>query len=464
MSCVDRARWNRANKNRLAEGINGEVLIQLQQSNLKDMGITSVGHRLTILKAVYNIKLQHNVAIEEDDYVPLCEYLSLCRIRTLLTQVVAAADANAPDAHATQHDVARIIEQITLRDGRIRDLEMDLKSMKDELNRIQDEQRRLREDTLPVIRMAKDKSHPLPTPDGTDPPAISPSATHAQDGKFPQNREAAGRRSKMPWYGNTGSKQTLSPTIHDGPNLEASAAASAAASHLTSSFNSNSDNRSSPHLSSQPSPTSPQYLTSNRANQYSRNDSIATTGPNQPWVDAANPPPGGGSGREAPRSQPPASRREDSRPSPSVSGPSGKDANNSNQSPEANDPTGFMKSFRVSMEEPCYKVLPVALQKYNIHDDPSQYSLYIVHGDQERCLGLEERPLILFKQLATEGKKPMFMLRKHATPVEGFNYTRPETGTGTVRGGLGAPPGSAGTSRTSYASSYNTTQLPGGVL
>jgi protein STE50 len=28
------------------------------------------------------------------------------------------------------------------------------------------------------------------------------------------------------------------------------------------------------------------------------------------------------------------------------------------------------------------------------------------------CLGLEEKPLILFKQLDKEGKKPMFMLRK----------------------------------------------------
>lgn len=37
------------------------------------MGIASVGHRLTILKAVYEVKVKQNVAIEEDDYVPLCE-------------------------------------------------------------------------------------------------------------------------------------------------------------------------------------------------------------------------------------------------------------------------------------------------------------------------------------------------------------------------------------------------------
>lgn len=104
------------------------------------------------------------------------------------------------------------------------------------------------------------------------------------------------------------------------------------------------------------------------------------------------------------------------------------------------DASGFMKSFRVGMEEPCFKVLPQALKKYNIADDWRQYSLYIVHGDQERCLGLEERPLILFKQLANEGKKPMFMLRKHAAPLHGHEQQA---------------------TRASYTPSVS---LPGGVL
>ncbi len=61
-----------------------------------------------------------------------------------------------------------------------------------------------------------------------------------------------------------------------------------------------------------------------------------------------------------------------------------------------------------------------ALKRYNITDDWREYALYIVHGDQERCLGLEERPLLLFKQLDKEGRKPMFMLRRHAAPEEGW--------------------------------------------
>ena len=75
------------------------------------------------------------------------------------------------------------------------------------------------------------------------------------------------------------------------------------------------------------------------------------------------------------------------------------------------DDVGTSKSSRLSMKDPCYKVLPYALKKYKINDDWRQYALYLVYGDQERCLGLEEKPLILFKQLEREGKKPMFMLR-----------------------------------------------------
>lgn len=57
------------------EGITGEALIALQHAELKEMGITSVGHRLSILKAVYDIKVKQSVPIELDHYVPLCRWL-----------------------------------------------------------------------------------------------------------------------------------------------------------------------------------------------------------------------------------------------------------------------------------------------------------------------------------------------------------------------------------------------------
>ena len=124
----------------------------------------------------------------------------------------------------------------------------------------------------------------------------------------------------------------------------------------------------------------------------------------------------------------------------------------------------IFKSFRVSMEDPCEKVLPAALKKYNIIADWKNYALYIVYGDQERCLGLKEKPLILFKQLDKEGRKPMFMLRRHAAPLEGHSGpTGGSIGLGTGAGSLGPGYDQLGTGR-GHQSSIQLPHLPGGVL
>ena len=49
----------------------------LQHADLKDIGVNSVGHRLTILKAVYDMKVKQNIPMEPDDYIPLCMHLDL---------------------------------------------------------------------------------------------------------------------------------------------------------------------------------------------------------------------------------------------------------------------------------------------------------------------------------------------------------------------------------------------------
>lgn len=77
------------------------------------------------------------------------------------------------------------------------------------------------------------------------------------------------------------------------------------------------------------------------------------------------------------------------------------------------------KSFDVAMEDPTSRVLPAALRKYNINANWRDYDLYIVYDDQRRRLGLSEKPLVLFKQLDREGRRPMFMLRRniHSRPT-----------------------------------------------
>jgi hypothetical protein len=74
----------------------------------------------------------------------------------------------------------------------------------------------------------------------------------------------------------------------------------------------------------------------------------------------------------------------------------------------------IFKSFRVGMDDPTWKVLPAALKKYNIRASAGQYALYVVWDEEERCLEMDEKPLLIFKRLDREGKKPMFMLRKVA--------------------------------------------------
>lgn len=71
------------------------------------------------------------------------------------------------------------------------------------------------------------------------------------------------------------------------------------------------------------------------------------------------------------------------------------------------------RSFKVTLEDPCYKVLPAALRKYKINDDWRDYALFICYGGgtEERCLSYDEKPLLLFQKLKEAGQNPVFMLR-----------------------------------------------------
>ena len=51
----------------------GEALVALKHDELKEMGIASVGHRLTILKSVYETKVKQDVPVDPDHYIPLCK-------------------------------------------------------------------------------------------------------------------------------------------------------------------------------------------------------------------------------------------------------------------------------------------------------------------------------------------------------------------------------------------------------
>ncbi|KAH8705291.1 MAPKKK cascade protein kinase regulator Ste50 [Talaromyces proteolyticus] len=370
----------------------GEALIALKHEELKEMGITSAGHRLTILKNVYETKVKQDIPIDPDHYV------------------APSADHNLHEP-ATHGDISRIQQVIRTRDERILTLEVDLR-------RVTEDYRRLREELLPIFKMAKDRSQPLPyqpaIPAG---PTSSPEIYHDPLATVSPNLRAeppalARQHSRRMHNGGTTPKSNNSPThipssIHhdgrlysDGASLDPSAAAIAASSHLTTSMTGGA--QSSPGI---PSPTSPGQLTQQTLGPRSyvrdgRNTVASTVRPGYEHEEAAHPNP---------------------TPTPT---PSSASRNESRNTDSAAPSVEIFKSFRVSMDDPCHKVLPAALKKYNINADWRQYALYIVYGDQERCLALDEKPLILFKQLDKEGRKPMFMLRKSA-PVEGAASSYP---------------------------------------
>jgi bZIP factor len=52
--------------------LTGDVLCLMGPEDLKEIGIATVGQRLAILKAIYIVKLTHDVPFEPDHYIPPC--------------------------------------------------------------------------------------------------------------------------------------------------------------------------------------------------------------------------------------------------------------------------------------------------------------------------------------------------------------------------------------------------------
>ena len=326
--------------------------------------------------------------------------------------------------------------------------------------------------------MAKDRSQPLPyDPPSAQQPASSPNLYDHGIGSPPVQEKSSGGLartfSKKLFLGSTpkNNSPTHIPgtlqqgkTLTDSSLLAPSAAAWAASNQLTASMQGGSLPNASPNAITVPSPTSPQpYQTQTLASR-----SYARDG--QRYNDHNDEHPRSNTSQSARDREPPNSASSFISKantnsaattlvnSSNVSTPHTSTAStvNGNPPPASGDPAPsveIFKSFRVGLEDPCYKVLPAALRKYNINADWRHYALYIVFGDQERCVGLEEKPLSLFKMYDREGKRPMFMLRRLAVPQEGGDPTQMNSGQGTIS--------SAASIRGGQQGALN---VPGGVL
>lgn len=392
----------------------------------------------------------------------------------------SAADADENEKAATQHDIQRLIGIIRRRDERIMQAETELREMQKAFSK-------LREELLPVWRLIKDKNKALPTPSsqagsyGSQPPLATPLGYTSEPSASSRERDRERERERERDRERETERREQNKREREREREEREQR-EREAQLQEPPFTSNTPN---PNLL--PAPSAGKGL----SRKFSMKKLIlgtpknaSPTHPTYPETvgNGYEPPPMGavtnGNGTRDPRDTSPAM------PSPTspstihhlsgtstvvpnhTSGSSHRPAEASSRRPPRNefdDPSGasgggssnsveIFKSFRVSMEDPCYKVLPAALKRYNIQADWRQYALYIVHGDQERCLGLDEKPLILFKQLDREGRKPMFMLRRNGNFEPG----------GVGGGGIGGVGGSSGASV--YGGREQGIALPGGVL
>ena len=323
---------------------------------------------------------------------------------------------------------------------------------------------KLRQELIPVFKMAKERLEPLPNVPGYHVSTSSPEL-HSLEATSPSTVQPPAPKSglsrtlslnKKGLFLGSGPKNHspthIPSTIHegkalsDGSSLDPSAAATAASNNLSMSHSALPPTNS-PSAIPQPSPTSPlPYQPPILADRSYRDGGVTPSGGRNvhEYTDEirssrpvpTNTPP---NAREPPNSATSINSNLSSTRNPtkntfstastvvpsahnSVNGATATavpTSTSAGSAPSADTPSvEIFKSFRVGLEDPCHKVLPAALRKYNIQADWRQYALYIVYGDQERCVDLDEKPLALFKDLDREGKKPMFMLRKLAAPTE----------------------------------------------
>ncbi|RKP25461.1 hypothetical protein SYNPS1DRAFT_28815 [Syncephalis pseudoplumigaleata] len=125
------------------EGVSGDVLVHLDHETLRDLNVISVGHRLGILKAIYRLKMEHNISIEAGDFVPQgkCHYMD-----AWTEDYTTRSNAAAQNAR---------IQQVM-----------------DDINHVNHEMKMLRDQLLPVLRQIAGKSEATDTV--LSPPSTAP--------------------------------------------------------------------------------------------------------------------------------------------------------------------------------------------------------------------------------------------------------------------------------------------------
>ncbi|KAJ6581177.1 hypothetical protein B0H19DRAFT_1207210 [Mycena capillaripes] len=281
--------------------ITGEVLCLLNADSLKAVGVATIGQRVSILKAVYQLKLAHNVPIDPDSYVPPSEAserlegLSLDKLHVMIKDQATRLHHLEEENRHLNHTLQLFVEDFNA-------LRSSLAGRSDENPATSSLRRQPSFKWAQYVRPAKS-----PTKAEIDSPHPSPQQLE-HDLSYSRSGQSqfSSASSSTPADKSRGTQPT------DSPNLSSS------------------------------TPVPPKTA---------RTDSSET-----------------------------------------------------------------LKSFKVSLEDPTWKVLPAALKKYRINNDNwENYAMFICYGSTgnriERCLSYDEKPLLLFQKLKDAKKNPVFMLK-----------------------------------------------------
>ncbi|KAG7901456.1 hypothetical protein KL935_002522 [Ogataea polymorpha] len=233
---------------------------------------------------------------------------------------------------------------------------------------------KLKEDLLPVLKEIKDKK-PLPTPDRMSPTQLSHHQNQLQTTIVPQSIPAQAALKKQ----------------HSAPNT----------SSLRRSI-------TSPPIISPILPDQSQFTGSN-TNLASQSNISGTQSPRSPSKS--------GSSQSVPRYHKPnrLSMSQSMGTLPTMGSTS-----------TASEP---LKQLRAKTEDPCHKILQAAMKRHNLHvSDWKKYALVIVYGgDQERVLGYDEKPVVVYRELQELGLNPSIMLRQveESDDLDSMNYEAP---------------------------------------
>ncbi|KAL4266880.1 Adaptor for signal transduction [Pleurotus pulmonarius] len=370
--------------------ISGDVLCMLDSEGLKSVGVTTIGQRLAILKAVWQLKITHNIPIEEDHYVPPSEAQERAQGMTV-EKLYGAVDEQATRIQYLEEDNRHLQSNLQVLMDELNTLRTSISNFTTSLN-LAPHANTSNSDSSPIRRQPSFKwanfIKPQRSPTKLDTIASSSATKLDLDSPHPSpqgfdNDLSHAQTQPPPQPPSQPSVQPLQP-LRPQPTHQSSL----------------------PYSSVPMTEAAPNYAASGSA------INTNLTSPSTTSITASNhtPPPANGASSATATLQKP-HRQENA----DLQKPHRQDSYDNLREGSKGDKDN-LKSFKVSLEDPTWKVLPAALKKYKINNDNWQnYAMFICYGNPgnriERCLSYDEKPLLLFQKLKDAKKNPVFMLK-----------------------------------------------------